>query len=148
MPHSDPYKLPDGVTLPKKYTRTVTARRYFIEGAQDGAAGRPVQYDEWSLITTQGLAAWNAYLDGHNAGKAIRDEMPASGEASTGQLPRDWPLRSKLIHIATRLQGLAGSVRFGDGEDVLRLQAEIRKVSNWLEEVLRSHDAVLRGNDG
>ena len=61
-------------------------------------------------------------------------------------LPRG--VHPQLIYVAVRFRALAGSVRFGDGKEVLRLQREIRMLSNCLEEVLGSHDAVLRGNDG
>jgi hypothetical protein len=67
----------------------------------------------------------------------MSNDMTADGKARFLSLP----LPDRLHYVLGRLQGLAGSVRFGDGEDVLRLQGEIREVSNWLSDALRSHDA-------
>ena len=70
-----PFQLPEGVTIPGKYQRTVNARKWFIEGAQDGYAGRVGSTDEEGqngLRQHQGQSALTAYLDGYAAGKAAR----------------------------------------------------------------------------
>lgn len=64
---SDIWKLPEGVKLPNKYRKTKYNQMRFIEGAQDGAAGREMT-DEELLTRRQGKSAWIAYKEGYEAG--------------------------------------------------------------------------------
>jgi hypothetical protein len=61
----------------------------------------------------------------------------ADGKARFASLP----LPNQLQYVLGRVQGLAGSIRFGDSEDVLRLQGEIREVADLLQEVLQRPDS-------
>jgi len=67
------YDLPAGIEIPSRYKRTTTARRYFIEGAQDAQAGRS-GYDQESLVQHQGAAAWQAYQDGRQAWARLKEK--------------------------------------------------------------------------
>jgi len=68
------YDLPAGVKIPSKYKRTLRARRFFIEGAQDAEAGR-VGYDNpEDLIQHQGAAAWEAYQEGRQAWARLKEK--------------------------------------------------------------------------
>ena len=67
------YKLPVGVNLPAKYKKTINSRRLFIEGAQDGLAGRALTPEfKRELLKHQGDTAWQAYNEGHAAGTKAR----------------------------------------------------------------------------
>ena len=68
------YRLPPaGVNLPARYKRTINSRRLFIEGAEAGLAGRPVDAEFLTnLLAKQGKAASEAYQDGHAEGSKAR----------------------------------------------------------------------------
>jgi hypothetical protein len=66
-------KLPDGMKLPKKYERSVASQQRFIEGAQDGAAGRAfAYYAEKESLRHNSRAQYLAYVEGYNAGIAAK----------------------------------------------------------------------------
>jgi len=62
--------------IPHKYEHTTTARRYFLEGWQDGAEELPnIAHgtpEAIQLIIDNGLAVLQAYDDGYKAGQAAR----------------------------------------------------------------------------
>jgi len=81
MDTRDLYRLPDGVTLPRKYRKTVKAQTWYIEGAHDGAKGKRffcTEEDKRDLIRHQGLAAWVAYNEGYDAAERVRLQKAGS----------------------------------------------------------------------
>jgi hypothetical protein len=68
------YRLPPaGVNLPARYKKTIISRRLFIEGAEAGLAGRPIDAEFLkNLLSKQGKAASEAYQDGHAEGSKAR----------------------------------------------------------------------------
>lgn len=68
------YNLPPaGVNLPARYKKTINSRRLFVEGAEAGLAGRPIDAEfADNLLARQGKAASEAYRDGHAEGLKSR----------------------------------------------------------------------------
>jgi len=68
------YNLPPaGVNLPARYKKTIMSRRLFIEGAEAGLDGRPIDAEfVANLLAKQGKAASEAYHDGHAEGVKAR----------------------------------------------------------------------------
>jgi hypothetical protein len=67
----DSARLPEGVTLPPKFARKANTRRRFIEGARDGVANRAFAHaDEQAFVRRYGQAAFTAYAEGYNEGRA------------------------------------------------------------------------------
>jgi hypothetical protein len=65
-----PWKLPQGVTVPRQYEKSIRKQQWFIEGAQDGARGR-TETDFQTLASRQGVGIAEAYRAGYKAGKVV-----------------------------------------------------------------------------
>ena len=78
------YRLPPvGVNLPAHYKKTINSRRLFIEGAEAGLAGLPINADfDDNLLAKQGKAASEAYHDGHAEGSKARVLARKAGSRS------------------------------------------------------------------
>ena len=77
------YNLPPaGVNLPARYKKTINSRRLFIEGAEAGLAGLPIDAEfVENLLTKQGKAAGEAYHDGHAEGTKARKLARKAGKS-------------------------------------------------------------------
>lgn len=68
-------ELPKGVKLPYRYKRNSAGRKWFIDGARDGAANRPFAHnDDEAFVQQHGQAALTAYSEGYNEGQAARHD--------------------------------------------------------------------------
>lgn len=65
---SNPFSLPSGITMPKKYNRFWAKQAWFIEGVHDAIRGRPML--QWRDAEKHADAGgWDAYWLGYQEGQ-------------------------------------------------------------------------------
>jgi hypothetical protein len=114
--------------IPHKYQRTGAARRRYLEGREDGKAGRPHAYAEADaaagFVERYDQEQLTAYNEGYEAGHgAIHIDLLTRAHALLDELEHT-PLATvhagKLAELADRLQRVANMIQTSSDADLGR----------------------------
>jgi hypothetical protein len=69
----EPYELPEGVSMPKRFDKAYKKQMGFIKGVWNAIEGRPMA-DEDSITHEIGPGAWDGYKVGYENGKGYKSK--------------------------------------------------------------------------
>jgi hypothetical protein len=108
--------------VPRQFQGSRYTRERYLEGWQDGRAGRPhahaMHADE--IIRNQGRAQYEAYSAGHEAGREVAAAEPGALARANGLLDQLQQTRlgslnaSQRSQLAARLRAVAAQIEAGN----------------------------------